>query len=201
MNLIIASNNANKVREIKQILGERFANILTLKDAGINVDVEETGSTFLENAYIKAAEIMKIAPKGYAVLSDDSGLEVDYLNGAPGVFSARYAGEGHNDKLNNEKLLSELQGVEDQARTARFVCAMVLLSDDFPPIEVVGACEGRILHEPKGESGFGYDPLFYYPPLQKSFAELTAEEKNKVSHRSRALQMVRAELEKKLNQR
>ena len=146
----------------------------------------------------RISEITKIAPKGYAVLSDDS-ADIDYLT-VP-VFSARYAGEGHNDKLNNEKLLSELQGVEDQARTARFVCAMVLLSDDFPPIEVVGACEGRILHEPKGESGFGYDPLFYYPPLQKSFAELTAEEKNKVSHRSRALQMVRAELEKKLNQR
>lgn len=195
MNLIIASNNAHKVREIKEILGFRFENVLSLKEAGIEIDVVEDGSTFLENAYKKAREIKDISPKGYAVLSDDSGLEVDYLNGAPGVYSARYAGIGHDDKQNNDKLLAELAGVADSERKARFVCAMVLLSDDFPPIEVVGTCEGVILHQPMGEAGFGYDPLFFYEPLGKSFAQLTPQEKNQVSHRSRALEQVRQRLE------
>lgn len=194
MKLIIASNNAHKVIEIKAILGDYFEEILSLKDAGINIDVEEDADTFEGNALKKASEIFRTVD-GDAVLSDDSGLEVDALGGAPGVYSARYAGEGHDDEANNAKLLENMKDVPDEKRTCRFVSAVALVRKDKEPMVVRGAAEGRLLYAAQGENGFGYDPLFFYEPFNKSFAELTPDEKNTVSHRKRALEAMRELLE------
>ncbi|MBQ2662430.1 MAG: XTP/dITP diphosphatase [Clostridia bacterium] len=187
MKLIIASNNAHKVTEIKAILSPFFNEIMTLKEAGINIDVEEDGTTFEENAVKKAVEILAAAPFADAAISDDSGLMVDALNGAPGVYSARFAGEGHNDEANNKKLLEMLDDVQYENRTARFVSAVALARKDKPILTAHGSVEGIILRESRGENGFGYDPLFYYEPLNKTFAELSADEKNSLSHRKNAL--------------
>lgn len=195
MKLIIASNNAHKVTEIKAILGDYYEQILSLKDAGVEIDVEEDADTFEGNALKKASEIFD-AVDADAVLSDDSGLEVDALGGAPGVYSARYAGEGHDDAANNAKILENMKDVADEKRTCRFVSAVALVRRDKQPIVVRGTVEGMLLHAPQGENGFGYDPLFFYEPFNKSFAELTAEEKNTVSHRKNALEALRAVLER-----
>ena len=194
MKLVIASNNAHKVTEIKAILGDYYEEILSLRDAGINIDVEEDADTFEGNAYKKAAEVFAVADAD-AVLSDDSGLEVDALNGAPGVYSARYAGEGHDDQANNEKLLENMKDVPQDKRTCRFVSAVALVRKEGEPVVVRGAVEGRLLYAAEGSNGFGYDPLFFYEPFNKSFAQLTAEEKNAVSHRKRALEALREKLE------
>ena len=194
MKLIIASNNAHKVTEIKAILGDFYEQILSLRDAGIKIDVEEDADTFEGNALKKASEIFN-AVDADAVLSDDSGLEVDALGGAPGVYSARYAGEGHDDAANNAKILKNIKDVTDDKRTCRFVSAVALVRRDKQPIVVRGTVEGMLLRAAQGENGFGYDPLFYYEPFNKSFAELTAEEKNTVSHRKNALEALRAVLE------
>lgn len=194
MKLIIASNNAHKVTEIKAILGDYYEQILSLKDAGVEIDVEEDADTFEGNALKKASEIFD-AVDADAVLSDDSGLEVDALGGAPGVYSARYAGEGHDDAANNAKILENMKDVADEKRTCRFVSAVALVRRDKQPIVVRGTVEGMLLHAPQGENGFGYDPLFFYGPFNKSFAELTAEEKNTVSHRKNALEALRTVLE------
>lgn len=195
MKLIIASNNAHKVTEIKAILGDYYEQILSLKDAGVEIDVEEDADTFEGNALKKASEIFD-AVDADAVLSDDSGLEVDALGGAPGVYSARYAGEGHDDAANNAKILENMKDVADEKRTCRFVSAVALVRRDKQPIVVRGTVEGMLLHAPQGENGFGYDPLFFYEPFNKSFAELTAEEKNTVSHRKNALEALRTVLER-----
>ena len=194
MKLIIASNNAHKVTEIKAILGDYYEQILSLKDAGVEIDVEEDADTFEGNALKKASEIFD-AVDADAVLSDDSGLEVDALGGAPGVYSARYAGEGHDDAANNAKILENMKDVADEKRTCRFVSAVALVRRDKQPIVVRGTVEGRLLHAARGANGFGYDPLFFYEPFNKSFAELTAEEKNTVSHRKNALEALRTVLE------
>lgn len=194
MKLIIASNNAHKVTEIKAILGDYFQQILSLREAGVSIDVDEDADTFEGNALKKASEIFD-AVEADAVLSDDSGLEVDALGGAPGVYSARYAGEGHDDAANNAKLLENMKDVPTEKRTCRFVSAVALVRKDKEPVVVRGAVEGRLLYELQGENGFGYDPLFFYEPYNKSFAELTAEEKNTVSHRKNALEALRAVLE------
>jgi len=194
MKLIIASNNAHKVTEIKAILGDYYEQILSLKDAGVEIDVEEDADTFEGNALKKASEIFD-AVDADAVLSDDSGLEVDALGGAPGVYSARYAGEGHDDAANNAKILENMKDVADEKRACRFVSAVALVRRDKQPIVVRGTVEGMLLHAPQGENGFGYDPLFFYEPFNKSFAELTAEEKNTVSHRKNALEALRTILE------
>jgi len=194
MKLIIASNNAHKVTEIKAILEDFYEQILSLRDAGIAIDVEEDADTFEGNALKKASEIFN-AVDADAVLSDDSGLEVDALGGAPGVYSARYAGEGHDDAANNAKILKNMKDVTDDKRTCRFVSAVALVRKDKQPIVVRGTVEGKLLRAPQGENGFGYDPLFYYEPFNKSFAELTAEEKNTVSHRKNALEALRTVLE------
>ena len=199
MRLIIASNNQHKVQEIKAILGDYFEDMCTLKEAGINIDVVEDGTTFQENAKKKAEEILKIATEFDASLADDSGLMVDALNGAPGVYSARYSGEGHNDEQNNDKLLYELRDVPDDRRSARFVSCIALARRNRETLTVTGYAEGTILHERHGENGFGYDPLFFYAPLNKTFAELTGEEKNAVSHRSCSLALLKTELEKESN--
>ena len=187
MKLILATNNAHKMREIFEILGAEFPDMLTLKQAGLEIDVEEDGLTFAENAIKKAEEVRKFS--GYpAALADDSGLIVDELGGAPGVYSARYAGEGHNDADNNAKLMRDMAGVPTERRTCRFASAVALARDGKETICVMGYAEGLLLTEARGSNGFGYDPYFFYPPFGKSFAELSAEEKNSVSHRKHALE-------------
>lgn len=193
MRLIIASNNKNKVREIREILGHRFDEVLSMREAGVELDVVEDADSFLGNAEKKALETAALLP-GDAVLADDSGLCVDALGGAPGVYSARYAGEGHDDAANRKKLLEALEGVPEEKRTAHFACAMVLVSDGKVLAEAVGKVEGRILFEEVGENGFGYDSLFYYEPYGLSFAEIDAERKNAVSHRHNALMLLLAAL-------
>jgi XTP/dITP diphosphohydrolase len=193
--LIIASNNAHKVKEIKAILEEFPIEVISLREAGIDIDVVEDGSTFMENALKKAREIFAIG-KDAMVLSDDSGLMVDALNGAPGVFSARFAGEHGNDKKNNEKLLKLLERKPMEERKAHFVSAIVLILNEDKIIKVQGEVEGFIKEAPSGNSGFGYDPLFYYPKYNKTFGELTEEEKNSISHRARALEKLKVELKR-----
>lgn len=192
MKLIIASNNAHKVREIREILAGYFTNICTLREAGLDIDVVEDGTTFSENAIKKAEEVLAAAIGFDAALADDSGLAVDALNGAPGVYSARYAGDGHDDSANNAKLIADMADVPDGARTCRFVSAIALARRGLPTLTAEGCVEGTLLHAPCGENGFGYDPYFFYAPLQKSFAELSADEKNAVSHRKRALEALKS---------
>lgn len=188
MKLLIATNNAHKAREIREILGDSFTELLTMREAGVELEVEEDGTTFQENALKKAQETLAFVQDRFdAVLADDSGLCVDALNGAPGVYSARFSGEAHNDAANNARLISLLKDVPDEKRTARFCCCVALARKNREPIVVLGEVNGTILHESRGENGFGYDPYFFYAPLNKSFAELTAVEKNSVSHRKRAL--------------
>lgn len=193
--LIIASNNAHKVKEIKAILNEFPIEVISLKEAGIDIEVEENGSTFMENALKKASEIFEISNNAM-VLSDDSGLMVDVLNGAPGVFSARFAGEHGNDKKNNEKLLKLLEGKSFEKRKAHFVSAIVLIINKEQIIKVQGEVEGYIKEVPAGNGGFGYDPLFYYPEYNKSFGEMSEDTKNSISHRAKALQKLKQELKR-----
>lgn len=194
MKLIIASNNAHKVAEIKQILSDYFSELCTLKEAGLNIDVVEDGLTFEANALKKATEVLKAAPQFDAALADDSGLMVDALGGAPGVYSARYSGEEHDEQKNNRKLMQELSDVAKEDRTAQFACSIALVRHHKEPVVVTGFANGEILFAPRGDNGFGYDPYFYYPPLQKTFAELPSEQKNLVSHRHNALQLLKEQL-------
>ncbi len=196
MKLLLATNNAHKAQEIREILSGSFSDIMTMREAGIELEVEENGTTFRENALKKAVETLAFAGDRFdAVLADDSGLCVDALDGAPGVYSARFSGEGHNDAANNAKLIALLRDVPDDKRTARFCCCVALARTGMDPIAVQGEVEGTILHAARGENGFGYDPFFYYAPFGKSFAELSAEEKNAVSHRRRALNLLREALD------
>lgn len=193
MKLLIASNNANKAREIQQILGSLFTEILTLKDASIDIDIVEDGMTFAENAIKKAETVLAVSAFD-AVLADDSGLCVDALDGAPGIFSARYAGDGHNDADNNAKLMKDMADVPDARRGCRFVSAVALARKGQETLCAEGYVEGYLLREARGGNGFGYDPYFYYAPHKASFAELSAEQKNAVSHRRRALENLNARL-------
>jgi XTP/dITP diphosphohydrolase len=193
--LIVASNNSNKIREIKEILKNIPMEILSMKEAGIEADIEETGSTFLENAYLKAKGISEIAG-GAMVLADDSGLAVEALGGAPGIYSARFAGEHGNSKKNNDKLLELLEGKSLSERLASFICAMVLIDEDGKAIEVEGKIDGIISEEEKGSNGFGYDPIFYLQEYGMTFAEMDSETKNKISHRAKALEKLQIEMQK-----
>ena len=195
MKLILASNNAHKLVEIRAILGSEFDEILSMKEAGIVHETVEDGSTFLENAEKKAREIMEIS--GCCALADDSGLCVEALGGAPGIYSARYAGEHGDDKANNRKLLRELEGVED--RRAHFACAMVLVRPDGSVVRAEGRMDGVIAFEESGENGFGYDPLFYLPERGCTNAQLSPEEKNAISHRANALHALVKKLREELN--
>ena len=190
MELVIASNNKHKVREITEILAGKFDRIYSLSDLDIRIDPDETAPDFLGNAMIKATAISAYTDK--AVVADDSGLMVDALFGAPGVHSARYAGEPCSDERNNAKLLSEMRGITD--RKARFVTTMVLLYPNGQSIVGVGEVRGEILTEMRGTNGFGYDPLFYSYELGKTFGEATDREKNSVSHRGRALEDILRQL-------
>lgn len=191
--LIVASNNDHKIKEIKEFLKDFQLEILGLKEAGIHIDIDETGKTFMENSKIKAKEIFKIA-KDSMVLADDSGLSVDSLNGEPGVFSARYSGDHGNDIENNKKLIRKLKGIPYEDRKARFICAMTLIVNEETSIEVQGEVEGFILEEYTIREAFGYDPLFYVPELKATFADVPLEVKNSISHRGRALEKLKSQL-------
>ena len=188
--IVLASRNRKKIAEIESIFREYglgHIRLLSLDDIGYTGEIEENGASFEENSKIKASVPASL---GYYGIADDSGLMVDALDGRPGIYSARFSGEGATDEKNNSKLLSELENVPDEKRTARFVSVITLASPDGAEIEgfhARGECEGMILREIKGQGGFGYDPLFFYEPAGKTFAELTAEEKNSISHRAVAL--------------
>jgi XTP/dITP diphosphohydrolase len=191
--LIVASNNQGKIREIKYALDDQFGKILSLKEAGIHISPEETGKNYLENALIKAK-----AAAGFWegwILSDDSGLEVDALNGGPGIYSSRFSGENATDERNNAKLLNILKDVPENKRTARFRCIVVLYDGKTgKTISAEGTCEGIITTSPKGTNGFGFDPLFYILQLGRTMAELTFEEKMQISHRANALKELKSKL-------
>ena len=192
MELILASRNKKKIREVETILRSHFPGIriLSLDDVGYVGDIEENGSTYEENALIKARTALTAGKNRYPAMADDSGLSVDALDGAPGVYSARYAGGHGDDAANNALLLKNLAHLPEHERTARFVCTIALVYPDGREITVRGETEGRIIDEARGNGGFGYDPYFYYEPFGKTFAELTAEEKNAISHRGKAIAMV-----------
>ena len=191
--MIFATGNENKMKEIREILGALPLEILSMKEAGVSADIVEDGKTFEENALIKARAICKLA--GEMVLADDSGLEIDYLNKEPGIYSARYMGEDTSYHIKNKSLIDRLEGVPDEKRTARFVCAIAAVLPDGKELVVRGTVEGIIGYEEKGENGFGYDPIFYLYENDKSTAELSAEEKNAISHRGKALRQMKKMLE------
>ena len=190
--IIFATGNQGKLEEIRVILGEPDLEIISMKEAGIEADIEETGTTFEENAVIKATTIAKKTDE--IVLADDSGLEIDYLNREPGVYSARYAGEDTPYSVKNQMLLDRLKGVEKEKRTARFVCVIAAALPDGSVITTRGTIEGYIGYEPAGENGFGYDPIFYVPEYECSTAQLTMEQKNELSHRGKALRAMKEKL-------
>ena len=192
--MIFATGNENKMVEIREILGDLPLEIQSMKEAGVYADVVENGSTFEENALIKARAICKLA--GQMVLADDSGLEIDYLNKEPGIYSARYMGEDTSYRIKNQNLIQRLEGVPDEKRTARFVCAIAAVFPDGREFVVRGTIEGRIGYEERGENGFGYDPIFYLPERGMTTAELPPEEKNLISHRGVALRKMKEILEK-----
>lgn len=190
--IIFATGNENKMVEIRMILVDCGYEIISMKEAGIDVDIVEDGKTFEENAVIKATAISRLPQAAdCVVLADDSGLEVDYLNKEPGIYSARYEGVDTPYSIKNQIIIDRLAGVPDEKRTARFVCAIAAAFPDGRVETRRGAIEGRIGYAPAGENGFGYDPIFYVPEFGKTTAELSPEEKNKVSHRGRALEMIK----------
>lgn len=188
MKVVLASKNAHKLQEISKIT-EKFDMELVLESqVGVDIDVEETGSTFEENSFIKAEAVMKAT--GLPALADDSGIAVDALNGEPGIYSARYGFDPSLDDWGRlELLLKNTEQVPDSSRQAQFVCVITLVTPEGQVIQARGEAHGELLRQPAGEGGFGYDPIFYYPPLGKSFAELSPEEKNQVSHRAQALKL------------
>lgn len=186
MKLIIASNNKDKIKEIKEILSSHFDEIISIKEAGIYHETVEDGTTFMENAIKKAREICEIS--GCASLADDSGICVDALGGEPGIYSARYSGEHGNDEMNNQLILKNLEGKTD--RSAHYTCAMALFFPDGKSITAEGYWHGKVAYEPKGTNGFGYDPLFIPDGFDCTSAELTPEEKNDISHRRNALNLL-----------
>lgn len=191
--LVLASSNPGKVREINQMLAGLDLSVVPQSDFKV-IDAEETGLTFIENALIKARNATRHT--GLPAIADDSGIEVDYLNGAPGIYSARYAGKNASDEQNLRRLLDDLVGIPEAERSARFQCLMVYLRHEFDPTPIIcqGTWEGRILFEPRGKNGFGYDPIFFVPTHNCSSAELPPEVKNKLSHRGQALRLLVAAL-------
>lgn len=192
--VIFATGNEGKMREIRAILADTCPEILSMKEAGINIEITENGKSYKENALIKARAVA--AASGEPALADDSGLEVDFLNKEPGIFSARYMGEDTPYSVKNAELIRRLEGVPEEKRTARFVCAIAAAFPDGREWAVQDSLEGRIGYEEKGGNGFGYDPIFYVPELGKTTAELMEEEKNQVSHRGKALRLMEKELKK-----
>lgn len=196
MKIIFATGNENKLREIRQITENMGIEIVSMKDAGYYTEVEETGTTFEENAYLKASAIAKKC--NLPTLADDSGLEIDYLNKEPGIYSSRFMGEDTPHSVKNAELLRRMEGVPDEKRTARFVCAICLVRPDGSSETVRATMEGRVAYKSAGKNGFGYDPIFFLPERGCTSAELSPEEKNAISHRGKALRMMRDILEKEI---
>lgn len=195
--IILATNNKSKVKEISEMMSGSDITFVSLADAGINVEVEETGTTFEENALLKAREICKLS--GKPTISDDSGLEIDALDGAPGIYSSRFMGEDTLYDIKNNALIEKLENVADPDRTARFRCCMALVLPDGREFVTEGAMEGIIAREPKGINGFGYDPILFIPEYNRTSAELSSEEKNNISHRGEALRKMIEVIKKELN--
>lgn len=203
--IIFATGNAGKMREIREILADTGMEILSMKEAGIEADIVEDGTTFEENAVIKAKAVAKLLAEDTEqrhndaiVLADDSGLEIDYLNREPGIYSARYMGEDTPYSVKSRNLIKRLEGVPDEDRTARFVCAIAAVWPKGEVITTRGVIEGRIDYEEKGSNGFGYDPIFYVPEFGCTTAQLTEDQKNKISHRGKALETMKEELRKRI---
>ncbi len=200
MKIIFATGNAGKMKEIREILGDMNIPVLSMKEVGIDAKPEETGTTFEENAIIKAKATAELVTEpDVIVMADDSGLEVDYLNKEPGVYSARYMGEDTPYSIKNQNIIDRLEGVEDEKRTARFVAAIAAVLPGGEVVTTLGTIEGKIGYEERGTNGFGYDPIFYLPDMSKSTAQLPPEEKNKISHRGNALRAMRQKIIEKLN--
>ena len=187
--IIFATGNEDKLKEIRAILNKPDIEIISMREAGITDDIEENGSTFSENSLIKARAVSERT--GFPAMADDSGLEVDYLNGEPGIYSARYLGRDTRHDKKNAYILEKLSGVKDEERGARFVCAASLVLPDGREFVRMGVMEGRIAYEAKGSNGFGYDPIFFLPEYGKTSAELSPEEKNRISHRGKALMQIK----------
>lgn len=194
MRIVFATGNKDKMREIRGILGNLGLEILSMKEAGIEGDIEENGNTFSENSMIKAESVAKLlkeqnpdAAKESIILADDSGLEVDYLGGEPGIYSARYMGRDTSYTEKNNAIIAKLDGVPDEKRTARFVCSISAVLPNGKKLGTLGTMEGRIGYEIAGQNGFGYDPIFYLPEYGKTSAEISEQEKNAISHRGKAL--------------
>ena len=201
MKIIFATGNQNKMKEIRMILQDLGMEILSMKDAGISIDIEENGTSFEENAMIKAsaiAELPEVKAMNAIVLADDSGLEIDYLNKEPGIRSARYAGTDTSYLIKNNLLLSRMKGVPEEERTARFVCAIAAVFPNGDKEVVRGTMEGQVAYEIAGANGFGYDPIFYLPEYGCTSAELSPEKKNELSHRGQGLRMMRKIMEQKM---
>ena len=195
--IIAASSNEHKIKEIQDIMGKFGMDVISRDEAGVPpFEIEEDGKTFEENSFKKAAEIMRVT--GQPTIADDSGLMVDYLGGAPGVYSARFAGEQCDDEKNNMKLLSMLEGLTDVDRAAKFVSVITLMFPNGDTLVARGECPGRIIEIPTGENGFGYDPLFVPDGYDKTFAQLSPEEKNLISHRARALKKLEELLKERI---
>ncbi len=193
--IVFATGNAGKMTEMREILADLPAEIQSMKEAGVTADIVEDGSSFEENALIKARAVAELLNDGRTVvLADDSGLEIDYLNGEPGIYSARYMGEDTSYRIKNANLIERLDGVPVERRTARFVCAIAAVFPDGSTAVRRGVIEGKIGYEERGENGFGYDPIFYLPDMSRTTAELSPEEKNAVSHRGRALEAIKQDL-------
>lgn len=182
--VVIATKNKGKAKDFEALFGPFGYEVVTMFEVAPDVEIEETGTTFEENAIIKAETLASLL--GQIVIADDSGLEVDALDGAPGVYSARYAGD-HDDEANMVKVLAEMKDVREEERTARFRCTLAVAGPNMETYTVSGACEGVIAHEKRGTNGFGYDPIFYVPALERHMAELTADEKAAISHRGNAI--------------
>lgn len=194
--IVFATGNAGKMREIKEILSDTDWEVVSMKEIGADVEIEEDGTTFEENAAIKARAVAAVC--GEIVLADDSGLEVDALNKEPGIYSARYMGVDTPYAVKNANIINRLEGIPEESRTARFVCAIAAVFPDGKEIITHGEIEGRIDYEEKGENGFGYDPIFYVPEFGRTTAELSDLEKNSISHRGKALRKMKEELKKRL---
>ena len=192
MRAVLASHNQKKIAELQTILGELGVEVISQREAGVDIEVEETGTTFEANARLKARAVMEAT--GLPAIADDSGLSVDALDGAPGVYSARYGGEGLDDTGRWQLLLEHMQGVED--RTCRFVCVICCAFPDGGELMARGECPGVLAQAPQGDGGFGYDPIFYLPQLGKTMAQLTPQEKNSLSHRGNALRDFQKEWER-----
>lgn len=192
--IIFATGNAGKIKEINMIMQDMGMQVVSMKDAGIVIDIEENGTTYEENAMLKARAVAVYTDD--IVMADDSGLEIDYLNKEPGVYSARYMGEDTSYRIKNANLIDRLEGVPDEKRTARFVCAIAAVLSDGTELHTRATIEGRIGYEERGANGFGFDPIFYVPEFGKTTAELSEEEKNQVSHRGKALELMKEELRK-----